>query len=37
MSVREAAAKLNGELTALRALRALRPWWWRMLTSDTLA
>ena len=37
MSAREVAARLNGELTALRALRALRPWWWRMLTSDTLA
>jgi len=37
MSAREAAARLEGELGALRALRALRPWWWRMLTSDTLA
>ena len=36
MSAREAVANLNGELTALRALRASRPWWWRMLTSDTL-
>ena len=33
MSAREAAARLEGELTALRALRSSRPWWWRMLTS----
>jgi hypothetical protein len=35
MSAREAAARLEGELGALRTLRASRPWWWRMLTSDT--
>jgi predicted RNase H-like nuclease (RuvC/YqgF family) len=36
MSARAAAARLEGDLGALRALRALRPWWWRVLTSDTL-
>src|SRR3974390_3393926 len=36
MSAREAAARLEGELTALRTLRTFRPWWWRVLTSDTL-
>jgi hypothetical protein len=35
MSAREVAARLEGELGALRALRASRPWWWRMLTTDT--
>src|SRR5271166_5308043 len=33
MSAREAAGRLERELTALRALRSSRPWWWRMLTS----
>jgi phage host-nuclease inhibitor protein Gam len=33
MSAREAAGRLEGELTALRAMRSSRPWWWRMLTS----
>jgi hypothetical protein len=36
MSAREATARLEGDLGALRALRASRPWWWRMLISDTL-
>ena len=35
MSAREAVARLEGELRALRAKRLLRPWWWRMLTNDT--
>ena len=33
MSAREAAARLEGELTALRHRRASRPWWWRMLAG----
>jgi hypothetical protein len=36
MSARDTAGRLEGELGALRALRALRPWWWRVLTNDTL-
>ena len=36
MSARDAATRLEGELGALRALRASQPWWWRMLTNDTL-
>ena len=31
MAAREAAAQLEGELTALRSLRFSRPWWLRML------
>ena len=33
MSAREAVARLEGELTALRSLRSSRPWWWRMLAG----
>ena len=33
MSAREAAARLEGELTALRHQRSSRPWWWRMLAG----
>jgi len=36
MPARDAAARLEGELGALRAQRASRPWWWRVLTSDPL-
>jgi hypothetical protein len=31
MSARESAARLEGELAALRARRFSRPWWWRMV------
>jgi hypothetical protein len=31
MSARASAARLEGELAALRAERFLRPWWWRMV------
>jgi len=33
MSAREAAARLAGELSSLRSMRASRPWWWRMLAG----
>jgi hypothetical protein len=33
MSAREAAARIKGELAALRSLRSSRPWWCRMLTG----
>jgi hypothetical protein len=33
MSAREATARLEGELTALRHQRSSRPWWWRMLAG----
>jgi hypothetical protein len=33
MSAREAAARLAGELSALRSTRSSRPWWWRMLAG----
>jgi predicted RNase H-like nuclease (RuvC/YqgF family) len=33
MSARETAARLEGELRALRSLRSSRPWWWRMLAG----
>jgi hypothetical protein len=33
MSAREAAARLAGDLTALRSIRSSRPWWWRMLAG----
>ena len=33
MAAREAAARLEGELTALRHQRSSRPWWWRMLAG----
>lgn len=33
MSAREASARLEGELTALRAQRNRRPWWWRILSG----
>jgi hypothetical protein len=33
MSAREAAARLEGELTALRSWRSSRPWWWRVLAG----
>jgi hypothetical protein len=33
MSARERAARLGGELSALRSLRGARPWWWRMLVG----
>jgi predicted RNase H-like nuclease (RuvC/YqgF family) len=33
MSARESATRLEGELTALRALRLSRSWWWRMLEA----
>ena len=33
MAAREAAATLEGELTALRHQRSSRPWWWRMLAG----
>jgi hypothetical protein len=33
MSAREASARLEGELEALRSQRIQRPWWWRILTG----
>jgi predicted RNase H-like nuclease (RuvC/YqgF family) len=33
MSARDAAIRLEGELTDLRSLRSSRPWWCRMLTG----
>jgi hypothetical protein len=33
MSAREASARLEGELEALRSQRNQRPWWWRILTG----
>jgi predicted RNase H-like nuclease (RuvC/YqgF family) len=33
MSAREAVARLSGELSALRSIRSLRPWWWRLLAG----
>lgn len=33
MSAREAVARFAGELSALRSMRSLRPWWWRMLAG----
>jgi hypothetical protein len=33
MLAREATTRLKSELTALRALRFSRPWWWRMLAG----
>jgi predicted RNase H-like nuclease (RuvC/YqgF family) len=37
MSAREAAARLAGELSSLRSMRASRPWWSRMLGRCMLA
>jgi len=37
MSAREVAARLAGELTSLRSMRASRPWWSRMLGWRMLA
>jgi hypothetical protein len=34
MSARDAAARLQDELTTLRSWRSERPWWWRMLAAD---
>lgn len=33
MSAQATAARLEGELTVLRSMRALRPWWLRMLNG----
>jgi predicted RNase H-like nuclease (RuvC/YqgF family) len=33
MSAQEAVTRLVGELSALRSMRSLRPWWWRMLAG----
>ena len=35
MSAREAVSGLVGELSALRSVRSLRPWWWRMLAGSS--
>ena len=33
MSAQEAVTRLVGELSALRSMRSLRPWWCRMLAG----
>jgi predicted nucleic acid-binding Zn-ribbon protein len=33
MSAREASARLEDELNALRAQRHSRPWWWRLVAG----